>query len=79
LLLLSEYLDYHANIHDKYCKNGYCLWGWIIKIDDGQKTIWLGGASQVFWTVPSKFRPAVEKLLQEAYPWYIINVTRFDD
>lgn len=72
LQFLSEDLDYHANIHVKYCKNWYCVWGWRIIISDEDKKIYLHDYSRSYWSVEWRFVEVMIKMLEKQYPWYKI-------
>jgi hypothetical protein len=74
LNFLSEDLDRHNKIHNKYCHGWTCLGWWRIKIDDKNKTIDLYDYSRGYDTVSSIFHEAMKKLILVTYPGYEVNI-----
>ncbi|MDR2541449.1 MAG: hypothetical protein LBD11_06970 [Candidatus Peribacteria bacterium] len=63
----SKFLPFHADIHHTYVKNGYCLGGGRMYIDE-HKNIRLYSSSESYGSVPEEFQSTVEKILKKQYP-----------
>ncbi len=72
LMFLSAPLDFHANIHYKYCKDWYCLGWWRMEVNQDNKTIMLYWSSESYGTIDNKFIAPMKEILLRDYPWYKI-------
>lgn len=75
LEFLSENLPFHATIHSKYVKNGYCVGGGRIKMDENSKILYLYGYSESYGRVPGEYQSAMIKMLEKQYPAYRITLS----
>ena len=76
LQFLSEDLNYHFNIYEKYMKdkNSRCLWWGCVKMDDENKIITLYWGSVGYGSVPERFKESMKKMLEKKFPDYKIVV-----
>jgi hypothetical protein len=72
LRFLTENLVFHTWIHKKYIKDGFCVWGWRVDMDEKNKTIRLYWSSFDYWFVPNEYREAMIKMLGKKFPDYQI-------
>ena len=72
LKFLTENLGFHVQIHKKYVKDGFCVWGWRVEMNEKDKTIYLYWASIDYWSVPNEYREAMKKMLEKIFPDYKI-------
>ena len=74
LRFLSEDLGYHSEIHHKYVKNGHCVGGGRVKMDENTKTLEICGYSESYGRVTEKYRPVMRQMLEKQYPDYKIRI-----
>lgn len=72
LRFLTENLPYHSNIHSKYVKDGRCVWGWRVMMNEEKKIIHLYWASESYWCVSGDYLESMKKMLEKKFPDYKI-------
>jgi len=65
---------YHANLHNWYIKEWWCLWWGLIDKDDEKKVIKLWWSSGSYWYVPSEAAELMKKMLEKKFLDYKIIV-----
>jgi hypothetical protein len=77
LRFMTEDLEYHSDIHDKYVwDDGKTVWWWRIIMDEKKGIIYLYDSSWDYGRVRGNYERAMQKMLERYFPDYTIVIEK---